>query len=88
MVGDVAASEGWPTIPDGMNVVWEIPETQSAVRELLRPGALGRFTASGAEIALDDLGAGWQTSTAWPEYNPTAGSRSTARSSLRSQALG
>lgn len=55
----VAAGEGWPATPDGVRVVWEIPETEAAVRELLRPGALGHLTAGGVEIAMDDLGAGW-----------------------------
>ena len=57
-VASVAAGEGWPAT-GGLNVVWEIPETEGAVRELPRPGGLANLTAGGAEIAMDDLGAGW-----------------------------
>jgi len=54
-----AVHQGWPDTPGGLNVVWEIPETEGAVRELLRPGTMERLTADGVEIAMDDLGAGW-----------------------------
>lgn len=55
----VAAGAGWPATPDGVNVVWELPESEPGVRELLRPGALDALAAAGGELALDDLGAGW-----------------------------
>lgn len=57
-VDAIAAGHGWPSVPAGLRVVWELPENQAGAAPCLRPEALVQLVRSGAEIALDDLGEG------------------------------
>ena len=50
---------GWPELGAAVPVVWELPEDRSGTDPILGPDELATLGATGAELALDDLGEGY-----------------------------